>query len=84
MYRIVKTKYNITRTEKMLNGLERQGLRLICSIERGKFMVLHEEEQIKETKEDPIKKEEPKVEPVKEEPKIETSNPELPKIIIPQ
>ncbi len=74
MYRIVKTKYNISRTEKMLNDLERQGLKAICSIERGKFIILHKEEPIIELREEPkeVKKEPPKVEPGKEEPKIET------------
>ena len=78
MYRIVKTKYNISRTEKMLNDLERQGLKAICSIERGKFIVLHKEEPSAWVKEEPPK-EEPKVKPVKEEPKIETPVIETPK-----
>ena len=69
MYKIVKTKHNVSRTEKMLNDLEKQGLRVICSIERGKFLVLH--------KEDP--KEPPKEEPKKEEVKIEQPTIEPPK-----
>ncbi len=77
MYKIVRNKHNVKKTEENLAKLEKEGLRVICSVEKGKFLVLHKEESEEPQKEEP-KKEEVKIEQTIIEPPKEKLNITIP------